>query len=200
MLSLPHVSVNSIPPITLLSNAMAPQPIILILGAGPRIGASVAEVFASQGYQVVVASRKGTGSKDAKGFLSLQADFSKPESIPALFEAINSEFHVAPSVVVYNAAALTLPPQQDSVLSIPASSFSADLSVNTVSAYVAAQQAVIGWATLPKDTKKSFIYTGNILNTKVIPMPMFLDLGVGKSASAYWVGSADMLYSAQGIR
>ncbi|KAI1474844.1 hypothetical protein K445DRAFT_77261 [Daldinia sp. EC12] len=173
---------------------------VLILGAGPRVGASVAQKFAGNGYKVAIASRSGTGAKTAEGFLSLKADFTKPESIPALFDAVKTEFQTAPSVVVYNAAATTNPPDKDSALSIPVDSVVADLNVNTVSPYAAAQQAVKGWATLPKETKKSFIYTGNILNINILPIPLFLNLGVGKSASAYWIGAADAIYSPQGFR
>ncbi|KAI8630252.1 NAD(P)-binding protein [Xylariaceae sp. FL1651] len=174
--------------------------VVLILGAGPRIGASVADKFASDGYRVAVASRKGTGGKNEKGFLSLKADFNNPESIPALFDAVKAEFGTAPSVVVYNAAALTPPPNKDSVLSIAASSVASDLNVNTVSPYAAAQQALAAWETLPEGTKKTFIYTGNVLNTAVLPIPMMMNLGIGKAASAYWVGLADMMYAAKGCR
>ncbi len=75
-----------------------------------------------------------------------------------------------------------------------------DLNVNTVSPYVATQQAVSGWQTLPKETKKTFIYTSNILNVVVVPMPLFLDLGMGKLASVFWIGLADATYSAWGFR
>jgi hypothetical protein len=179
---------------------MAANPVVLILGAGPRIGASVAEKFASNGYKVAVASRSGSGTKTAKGFLSLKADFAKPDSIPALFDAVKSEFHASPSVVVYNAAALTNPPNKDSVLSVSAESVTLDLNVNTISPYVAAQHALTGWETLPKEAKKMFIYTGNILNVSIVPIPLFLDLGMGKSASAFWIGLADTSYSAKGFR
>jgi NAD(P)-dependent dehydrogenase (short-subunit alcohol dehydrogenase family) len=179
---------------------MAAKPVVLILGAGPRIGASVAEKFASNGYKVAVASRSGSGSKTAKGFLSLKADFTKPDSIPALFDAVKTEFHASPSVVVYNAAALTSPPDKDSIFSISAESVALDLNVNTISPYVAAQQAVSGWETLSKEIKKTFIYTGNIMNVAIVPMPPMLDLGMGKSASAFWIGLADETHSARGFR
>jgi NAD(P)-dependent dehydrogenase (short-subunit alcohol dehydrogenase family) len=179
---------------------MAASPVVLILGAGPRIGASVAEKFASNGYQVAVASRSGSGTKTPNSFFSFKADFAKPDSIPAIFEAVKNEFHAAPSVIIYNAAALSNPPDKDSVLSISADSVSADLNVNTISPYVAAQQAVKGWETLPKLTKKTFIYTGNIMNISIVPMPMMLDLGMGKSASAFWIGLADAMYSPKGFR
>jgi NAD(P)-dependent dehydrogenase (short-subunit alcohol dehydrogenase family) len=181
-------------------NIMATNPVVLILGAGPRIGASVAEKFASNGYKVAVASRSGSGTKTAKGFLSLKADFTKPDSIPALFDAVKTEFHTSPSVVVYNAAALTNPPHKDSIFSVSAESVALDLNVNTISPYVAAQQAVSGWETLPKETMKTFIYTGNIMNVSIVPMPPMLDLGMGKSASAFWIGLADATYSARGFR
>ena len=179
---------------------MAANPVVFILGAGPRIGASVTEKFASNGYRVAIASRSGSGTKNAKGFLSLKADLYKPESIPALFDAVKAEFHTSPSVVVYNVGAFTNPPNKDSVFSVPAESVASDLNINTISPYVAAQQAVIGWETLAKETKKTFIYTGNITNVSIVPMPLMLDIGMGKSASAFWIGLADALHSAQGYR
>lgn len=175
-------------------------PVVLILGAGPRIGASVADKFARDGYQVALASRKGTGGQNEKGYLSLNADFNNPDSIPALFDAVKTEFKTVPSVVIYNAAALTPPSDKDSVLSIAASSVASDLNVNTVSPYAVAQQALAAWETLPGGTKKTFIYTGNILNTAILPVPMMQNLGIGKAASAYWVGLADMMYAAKGCR
>lgn len=183
-----------------LDATMAPNPVALILGSGPRVGASVAQKFASNGYKVAVSSRNGTGSKTPEGYLSIKADFAKPESIPAAFDAVKAEFNAAPSVVIYNAASLTPPPEQDAPLSIPAESVVADLNVNTVSPYVAAQQALAGWATLSADVKKTFIYTGNILNVSVIPFALYTTLGIGKAASAFWVGVADGTYAARGYR
>ncbi|KAI0968472.1 hypothetical protein F4678DRAFT_200643 [Xylaria arbuscula] len=179
---------------------MAATPVALILGSGPRVGASVAQKFASNGYKVAVTSRKGTGATTPEGYLSLKADFTKPESIPALFDAVKAAFKSPPTVVVYNAAALTPPPNKGSPLSIPAESVTADLAVNTVSSFVAAQQALAGWESLPADAKKTFIYTGNILNVSVIPLPGYTTLGVGKAASAFWLGVADASYTAQGSR
>ena len=179
---------------------MAANPIVLILGAGPRIGAGVAEKFASNGYKIAVASRSGSGIKTIKDALALKADLTKPDSIPAIFDAVKTEFHASPSVVVYNAAALTNPPDKDSIFSVPAETVASDLNVNTISPYVVAQQAVIGWETLPKETKKTFIYTGNMLNVLIVPVPMMLDLGMGKAASAFWIGLADTTYSPRGFR
>ncbi|VUC21458.1 unnamed protein product [Clonostachys rosea] len=178
----------------------AASPIALILGSGPRVGASIAKSLAAKGYQIVVTSRHGTGAKTPEGYLSLKADFSKPDSIPPLFDTVKSELQASPSVVVYNAATATPPPKADSVLSLPLDEYNSDLNVNSTSAYVAAQQAALGWETLPSDTKKSFIYTGNILNISILPVPTLLTLGVGKAASAYWLGLSDATYAAKGFR
>lgn len=179
---------------------MSFSPVALILGSGPRVGTAVSESLAANGYKVAIASRSGTNSKNNKGFLSLKADFSQPECIPGVFEAVKNEFGAAPSVIVYNAAALTPPPDDSSALSIPLGAFAEDLNVNVASPYAAAQEAIKGWSTLPAGGSKLFIYTGNMQNEMIVPMPMMLTLGVGKAASAHWVGFADGAYKAQGYR
>lgn len=181
---------------------MSTNPVALILGAGPRIGISVARKFAGQGYQVAIVSRTGSGSSVARneGFLSLNADFTKPESIAGLFETVENEFHSPPSVVVYNAGARTVPPIENQLFSNSPEALVADFNVNVLSPYVAAQHAVRGWARLSKDVSKTFIYTGNITNTTIMPIAATVNLGMGKSASAYWIGLADVLYKSQGFR
>jgi NAD(P)-dependent dehydrogenase (short-subunit alcohol dehydrogenase family) len=180
-------------------SSMSSQSVALILGSGPRVGAAVAKKLASAGFFVAIASRKATGSKTAEGYLSIKADLSDASSIPAIFETVKTEFHTAPSVVVYNAAALT-PPPGGNLFSIPVASFATDLNTNTVSVYAAAQEAVKGWETLAKDTKKVFIYTGNKQNTGIGPLLLTVNLGIGKSASAYLIGTADTQYSKAGYR
>lgn len=75
-----------------------------------------------------------------------------------------------------------------------------DLNVNVVSPYIAAQEAIKNWETLPAEGKKLFIYTGNICNVLVLPVPMLLNGGMGKAATAYWLGVADSSYTAKGYR
>lgn len=174
------------------------SPVVLILGSGPRVGTAVSEAFAASGYKVAIAARKGTNAVTELGYLSLKADFNDPATIPAVFEAVTSKFGAAPSIVIYNAAALT--PPADGLFSIPAARLAADLNVNTVSPYAAAQEAVKGWATLPATAKRLFIYTGNMQNAAIMPVPLMLNLGVGKAASAAWIGVADGAYATQGYR
>jgi NAD(P)-dependent dehydrogenase (short-subunit alcohol dehydrogenase family) len=177
---------------------MSTKSVALILGYGPNVGASVAKKLASQGFRVAVASRSGAANSD--GFLSLKADFTQPSSISGLFDSVKKEFNAPPSVVVYNAALTTKPPDEKNLFSLPVDTVQSEFNANTISAYVAAQQAVNGWATLPDGTKKTFIYTGNILNTTVWASPFMMSNGMGKSAAAYWIGVADQFYSSQGAR
>ncbi|KAI4935043.1 uncharacterized protein J4E92_002329 [Alternaria infectoria] len=166
---------------------MSTKPVALILGAGPNVGLAISTSFTILNYRVATASRSGTNSINPDtGILTLKADFTAPTSIPNLFSLVLKEYGTSPNVVVWNAAALTPPPVEESVLSISQEQFAKDLNVNTVSPYVAAQEAVKSWESMGEEhagDKKTFIYTGNTLNQTIAPVPLFLTLGVGKSAN-----------------
>lgn len=93
------------------------------------------------------------------------------------------------------AAALTVTPDP---LSVPLGKFNEDLNVVVTSAYAAAHEAVEGFKTLPEATKKTFIYTGNILNRQLIPS--LLAFGIGKSGAAHLIQSASEVYKKDGYR
>lgn len=90
------------------------------------------------------------------------------------------------------------PNPSDDPLSLQLGDFSKDLNVNLTGAFVAAQQAATGFAQLPDSAAKTFIYTGNILNTIIIP-PL-LSLGVGKAATAHVIQSAAAAYKDRGYK
>ena len=96
------------------------------------------------------------------------------------------------------AAAVTPNPPNDP-LALPLAAFEKDLTINTTSLFVAAQQAAIGFAQLPAEASKTFIYTGNALNT-IAPIAPLMDLGVGKSASAHVVHAASLAYKERGFK
>lgn len=184
---------------------MSPKPIALILGAGPNAGTAIASSLSSLGYRIATASRSSSSSSTtspSSETLSLTADFTNPSSIPPLFTRIHTDLHAYPSVVVYNAATLTPPADAGVVTSVPVDRFVADLNVNAVSPYVAAQEAVKGWKEMGKEEggDKTFIFTGNMLNRTILPVDALVTLGVGKSASAYWVGLADEIHKGEGYR
>jgi hypothetical protein len=83
-------------------------------------------------------------------------------------------------------------------LSVSLSIFEKDLSVNFTSVYAAAQEAVAGFDTLQAGTLKTFIFTGNRLNIE--PIPVLLNMGVGKNATAHLIHASSMYYKDAGYR
>lgn len=76
--------------------------------------------------------------------------------------------------------------------------FKRGMTVNNTSVFVAAQQAVLGFAELPADAPRVFAFTGNILNVR--PLPQFLESGAGKSASAHMMMAAAAEYKEKGFK
>ncbi|KAM0807814.1 putative short-chain dehydrogenase [Seiridium cardinale] len=172
------------------------SPVLLILGSGANIGQSVARAFHAKGYKIALTSRKPKQEHSADGYVSISSDLSDPESVVRVFSQVKEKLGI-PSVVVYNAGAAAKNDPNDP-LSLPLADFARDLSVNTTSAFVAGQQAVTGFAQLPDSASKTFIFTGNILNTTIIA-PL-LSLGVGKSATAHMIQSAASAYAERGFK
>ncbi|KAJ5565148.1 hypothetical protein N7513_001390 [Penicillium frequentans] len=156
--------------------------VALIFGYGPHVGVEVAKAFATHGYEVAVVSRSGNCSGSAKGYLQITADLSDPSSVGAIFTKVIEELG-HPSVVVYNAAALSMNPS--SALDQQISDFQSDNNVNIVSAHIAAQLAIHSFALLPSVSSRTFIYTGNKLPFMVV-RPL-LAQGVGKAGAAHLI-------------
>ncbi|KIW09944.1 hypothetical protein PV08_11720 [Exophiala spinifera] len=170
----------------------AVSPVILILGAGPNIGQAVARTFALKGYKVALAARSTNEAESTDRQLNITSDFSRPDDVVKAFKKVTSTFGI-PSVVVYNVSASTFTPAKEP-FALQLADLDRDLHINVVSAFVAAQQAVSGFAQLPASASKTFIYTGNILNVNILPA--FIDQGMGKSAGAHmiWAASAAFYY------
>ncbi|EPQ55708.1 NAD P-binding protein [Gloeophyllum trabeum ATCC 11539] len=174
---------------------MAP-PVLLVLGAGSNVGLKVARKFASHGFKVAVAARNPSDEVSKAGDLVVKADFADPSAVSSVFEKVKATLGI-PSVVVYNAYSAHASPG-GLPLAVPIADFSKDLVVNAASAYAAAHEAVKGFAQLPADASKTFIYTGNILNVK--QLPIFASLGAGKSATAHIVEAATLTYGNKGFK
>ncbi|KAF4837359.1 hypothetical protein CGCTS75_v001389 [Colletotrichum tropicale] len=178
-------------------------PVLLILGAGSRVGASIAKHFSSAGYAIALVSRSAPSPPavdPSTSFLRVRADLSVPAQVSAAFAAVRAHFGgAAPRVVVYNAATVSQPPDAENLLSLDVGTVEGDLRVNALGAYVAAQEAVKGW-TEAGEGRGRFIMTGNHLNTGPLPVPFLLTLGIGKSAAWYWVGAADGFFKGKGWR
>jgi hypothetical protein len=72
------------------------------------------------------------------------------------------------------------------------------MNINNTSVFVAAQQAVLGFAELPANAARTFFFTGNILN--VAPLPGFMDAGTGKSATSHMLMAAAAAYKDKGYK
>ncbi|RKK13380.1 hypothetical protein BFJ66_g14383 [Fusarium oxysporum f. sp. cepae] len=174
----------------------AKSPIVLILGSGPNIGQCVARKFASEGFRVAIASRSQKEADSTDKQLNIKTDLTKPLEVADAFSKVKTTFGT-PSVVVYNASAAAFPPADDP-LSVSYTDFSNNTAINIHSAFIAAQQAVTGFAQLPESAARTFIYTGNILNVSILPK--FLDAGVGKSGAAHMMWAAADAYKNKGYK
>ncbi|KAJ3542794.1 hypothetical protein NM208_g401 [Fusarium decemcellulare] len=192
------------------------SPVALILGAGANVGQHVGRALAAKGYKIAFAARSAKEEDSTPTQLLIRGDFADPTSIASIFEKVKSQLG-PPQVVVYNgltqlapmvdvdkdidlskiAAAVTINDANDP-LSLTLDNFTRHLAVNTTGAFAAAQQAIIAFGELPNSAPRTFIYTGNCLN--VAPMVQFLDLGVGKSATAYIIQVAAEAYASKGYR
>ncbi|KAL9609302.1 MAG: hypothetical protein Q9167_005920 [Letrouitia subvulpina] len=172
------------------------SPVLLILGSGANIGQNVARAFAAKGYKVAVAARKLKEEDSNSDQLNISSDLSDPDSVSGVFSKVKASLG-RPSVVIYNAGAATFNDAKHP-FSISLTDFNRDLHVNTVSVFAAAQQAVLGFEQLPDSASKTFIYTGNLLNTTT--MAPLMDLGVGKSATAHMIQSASQAYADRGFK
>ncbi|KAI1024389.1 hypothetical protein LB503_007107 [Fusarium chuoi] len=170
--------------------------IVLILGSGPNIGQSVARKFASKGFRVAIASRSQKEADSTDKQLNIKTDLTKPLEVADAFSRVKTAFGT-PSVVVYNASAAAFPPADDP-LSVSYTDFTNNTAINIHSAFIAAQQAVTGFAQLPESAARTFIYTGNILNVTILPK--FLDAGVGKSGAAHMMWAAADAYKSKGYK
>ncbi|TEA17123.1 hypothetical protein C8034_v000316 [Colletotrichum sidae] len=178
------------------------SPVVLVLGAGSRVGTGVARHFKEAGYAVALVSRSNPSPPAVDpetSHLRIRADVSVPSDVRGAFDAVRGHFGTAPRVVVYNAATLTPPAPEGALFGIADEAFARDLGVNVTGAWVAAGEAVKGWER-DGEGKGRFVFTGNVLNEKPVPVPLFVTLGVGKSASWYWVGTADGVYKEKGWR
>jgi NAD(P)-dependent dehydrogenase (short-subunit alcohol dehydrogenase family) len=75
--------------------------VLLILGAGPNVGQSVAKAFAAKGYKIALVSRSLKEGESTQDQLNISADLSDPDSIIQIFSKVKESLGL-PSVVVYN--------------------------------------------------------------------------------------------------
>ena len=73
-----------------------------------------------------------------------------------------------------------------------------DMTINAISALIAAKCAVAGFNELPDSSSSTFIFTGNKLN--VMPQPHTMTFGMGKTAVAHAIAAMTKAYGARGYK
>lgn len=81
------------------------SPVVLILGAGPKVGLPAAKAFASNGYKVAIAARSLKEADSTDNQLNIKSDFANPEDVVSAFTKVKKQLGI-PSVVVYNGKSL----------------------------------------------------------------------------------------------
>ncbi|TVY81724.1 hypothetical protein LSUE1_G002120 [Lachnellula suecica] len=168
--------------------------IVLILGAGPNIGAATAKYFTEKGYKTIVVSRNPSEEITKSADLAIKADFSNPSSIASIFASAKAKIGI-PNVVIYNSYKGLINPDP---FSFPLDEWIAGQNVNFISAYAAAQEAVAGFRHLAPSTLKTFAFTGNLQIHRAFPLLMHL--GVSKNAAAHMMECGAMAYEKEGFR
>ena len=98
--------------------------------------------------------------------------------------------------MISGAYRLLTPPEDP--LSASLETLAASRIVGLDSGYVAAQQALRSFRTLPTDTLTAFIYTGNTLNQ--MPIPGVLPFALGKVAASHVIEYAANAYGKDGYK
>ncbi|KAF3391543.1 hypothetical protein F1880_007477 [Penicillium rolfsii] len=148
------------------------SPSILILGAGPNIGQSVAYKFASKGFKVALAARTLKESDSTENQLIIPTELAKTGEVIKTFAKVKQVFGIPTSAVTFTPA--------DDPFAITLADLSRDMTINVHSAFVAAQQAVSGFS--PTSAAKTFID------------------GIGKSGAAHMIWAASDAYQDHGYK
>jgi NAD(P)-dependent dehydrogenase (short-subunit alcohol dehydrogenase family) len=115
------------------------KPVALIVGAGPGLGAALARACIQSGMEAAIAARNIAKLKefvDTTGARPFQCDAVAPDSVRALFEAVDRELGT-PELVVFNASYRTRGPLVD----LDPAEVAKTLEVSAFAGFLVAQQA-----------------------------------------------------------
>lgn len=180
---------------------MSAPPVLLLLGAGHKLGAKIPEVFAKAGYKIALVARSLEEGHQDNGYYHVRADFNDGKCIPEVFQKVTQAVGI-PTVVVYNAVQYTLDDPADPFASLApdrVSQFHTAIAVNGTTPLIALQHAITSFRSLPADTVgKTFIFTGNLLNHSQFKNR--LCFGTAKTLCAYGIRFASEAYAKEGFK
>ncbi|MGH1574369.1 SDR family NAD(P)-dependent oxidoreductase [Methylobacterium sp. P31] len=162
-----------------------------VIGIGPGLGLAIARRFAREGFSVVGLARTPDRIPDEAGIEVRQADAADPAGLGAALRSIEAD-HGPVEVLVYNAyrVSVGLPGALDP------EDLAADLRVNVVGAYAAAQ--TMHGLMAPRGCG-SIILTGGGLAIDPRPWPSAFSLSAGKAALRNLAYSLSDAFKADGV-
>ncbi|KAI1332334.1 putative short chain type dehydrogenase [Xylariaceae sp. FL0255] len=175
---------------------MSSPRVILIIGAGQRIGQCIASKFSQAGYEVALVARSLEPGLTPEGFLNIKFDLSETRLVPQIFQT-TKEILGVPNIMVYNGAKRLVTPPEDP-FSASLDTIAASRAVGFDSAYIAAQEFLRGVQELPSSLPKAFIFTGNALNQ--IAIPGVIPFAIGKVSAAMMIEYAANAYGKGGFK
>lgn len=189
-------------------------PVALIFGAaikGSNVGGALTKGFLKAGYRVASVSRHDAESSESN-HLHIAADLADPSSVTSVFEAVANAQWPFPAVIIWNVSAVSPAAESDPTnpFAVADADVERDLALMVKSPYLSARKAVEQWLQDEDAGKKrrgTFIMTGNACPRFVVPqsqfpvpLAMMTTLGMGKSAAAYYLATADEVYKEKGLR
>jgi NAD(P)-dependent dehydrogenase (short-subunit alcohol dehydrogenase family) len=166
---------------------------VVVIGAGPGIGAAVARRFAREGLPVALVSRSRASVDAVARMVSgvpvagFTADSADDMALRAALDAAERELG-APDVVVYNAAII----QRDAPGELPVRAHLEAWAVNVVGALTAAAHVAPAMA---ERGGGSLIITGGM----PAPDPRYTSLSLGKAGVRALVSLLDQQYGPAGV-
>ena len=147
---------------------MSNQPVAVVIGVGPGLGAALVRRFAAA-YPVAMLARNANYLKKLAGeirgsgatVLDLTCDVSEPAQISEAFRAIRAELG-EPEVLLYNAGTGTF----GSITEITPEQYEADWRVNAFGAFVVAKEVAPGMIARGRGT---MLFTGATAGVKAGP-------------------------------
>ncbi|KAH8666773.1 hypothetical protein BX600DRAFT_462507 [Xylariales sp. PMI_506] len=193
-----------------MSVASYPPKVAFIIAGGWRIGHSVAERFAHEGYSIAIGREKTQDAIEldllqTRGVFLVDIDVTEPQSTSHAFAEVTKKLGV-PNVVVYNAASLTYPLDPADPFGIIPEHFSRNLTANVTAGYVAIHLATRGFRTIKLQAAARgtcppefmFVVTGDLLqNTRNL---LTATHGPGRGSLAYLVSVGSQAYAREGFR
>ena len=151
---------------------------VLILGAGPGLGAAIARRFGREGYAVTLVARREQALADLAdgvrhagiGVDTVTADAADPRGFRRVLEELAQ--HITPGVVVYNAALIA----RDSILTSDTDYLVSSYAIDVLGAITAAQ---VFTPAMRQAGTGTFLATGG--HPGVTPDTAYATLSLGKA-------------------